>query len=234
MIRIIIIVIVLGCVVIYFGIQEYLVSAGTTVDPQTYDLYSLETNTPFKNNHAMINNFWALYPAAIYQYQTSEYDNSEPTDATKVDFTYYPVISEDHEFITTLWDQIDKYGDVEDIPDEEFPSINDFRVLVKTERFATVGDIPMDFTYEDNGLSGLFINKIKKLKSDEIKLLQESFPDMNFGNVLILEEGRKPQPVMIAYGIILGGVLLVISPLIVFVIYKQKQKAKQEPAHIAG
>jgi hypothetical protein len=227
MVRLFIAVIVVGCIVVFFGFQEYLVSAGTTDKPQQMELTTIESNPAIKNNHIKINDFWAVYTEAIYQYETSKYHTEEATDKTSIDFAYYPIISTNHPYFAKLNALEQKYGDVDSIPDKEWPTIENFSVLVKTTKFKKVGDIPAKFEYVTAGISGLVINKIKTLSSDEKKLFLDSFPSLSVDKVLILEEGRKPSPIFFAYAIMVFGVLVVIVPIAVLLMRKASEQKRQ-------
>ena len=76
-------------------------------------------------------------------------------------------------------------------PGVEMPVIDTFAVLVKTEKFDTVGDLPETFD-RASSIEGLIINEIDSLDDDEEKLIQQSFPSLDLDEVLILEEDRKP------------------------------------------
>ena len=66
-------------------------------------------------------------------------------------------------------------------------------------------------------ITGLIINDIEKLKTDEERLLHESYPGLSLQDVLILEEGREPKSTPHAMGIILLGVVLMVGGGAVFV-----------------
>ena len=90
------------------------------------------------------------------------------------------------------------------------PTIKEFKVLVKTNKFKTIGGIPDDFPLEPS-LQGLVINRIHSLGKDEKNLIQQSFPQLDLTKVLILEEGRKPTSSLLALGMVLGGIVVAAS-----------------------
>jgi hypothetical protein len=97
---------------------------------------------------------------------------------------------------------------VDGIPDAKIPDITTFAVLVKTNKYATLGSIPQEL--EDRpSIQGLVINQIHSLKEDEKKLIKSGFPSLDVDKVLILEDGRTPAPLGKSVGMMLGGVLLV-------------------------
>jgi len=93
------------------------------------------------------------------------------------------------------------------VEDIKIPQLGDFRVIVKTKRFDTIGAIPDSYVAEDS-VQGLFINKIDSLDDEESSLIQQSFPGVDISNVLILEADRRPAAMWKLFGMIGGGVAL--------------------------
>ena len=207
MFRLKVAVIIGGIFMLVYGFQEYRVSSGTTGEPNQVDLAQIESGQIPENNHLAIGRHSAIYPAVVYAYRQSKYDSSEPTGSTSVDYCYYPIISDSHPFVLGLADLQKKYGNLQAVPDSEFPEVGGFGVLVKTKRFKTIGAIPDDWK-DESGVTGLVINRISSLDGDEEKLLLENFPNMDLDKVLILQEGRKPSSILAALGLVLGGLVV--------------------------
>ncbi|HUT10336.1 MAG TPA: hypothetical protein VMY42_07565 [Thermoguttaceae bacterium] len=211
--RFLMVLIVGGGALVFFGGREYLVSSGASSDPVEVDLAKLEAGETPENNHVKIGEHVSLYPASVYEYQQSKYASGEPGPDTTVTHSYYPILSMEHPFIQKL---VETEG--EDVPD-----ITDFAVLVKTKRFKTIRAIP-DEMNTCASVQGLVINRIDSLDSEEKKLIKESFPLVKLDNVLILEEGRKPASLLLSLGMIFGGVALVVAGIGAFVV-KNRQTA---------
>ena len=96
------------------------------------------------------------------------------------------------------------------------PVVKDFAVLLKSEAYDTVKDIP-DGRECYKSVSGLVINRIESLGDDEKRLIRGKFPEIDFDKILIVERGRKPSSVALSIGIIAGGALLVLLPVAFFV-----------------
>lgn len=200
-----------GCVLGWMGIQEYRVSRGTSAEPQLVDLAKLESGSAPGNNHLKIEKHWAVYPAAIYSYSKSKYDKSEPKPATSVSFAYYPVISTDHPFVGELMlYALRQKAAKKKAPGGPVPTIKKFKILVKTKRFKTIGDIPQELKVEDS-LQGLVINKIKSLDKKEAELIKQSFPSMDLDEILIVEDGREPSSGLKTWSMIIGGGVLALA-----------------------
>jgi len=208
MFRVKIALVVIGGILCYFGYREFSVSRGATKDPLTVELMNLEKDSETGNSNLAVGEHWAIYPAVVYEYETSS-PGEQVSDTSKVNFAYYPIISDKHQFFKKMMVLVAQYGDVDSIPEKSFPSVDEFTVLVKTKRFGTVGSIPMDDWGEEKGVTGLVINRIKTLKGEERDLIQQSFPKVDLDKVLILEEGRTPTSSAGALGMIAGGALLI-------------------------
>ena len=105
------VVVILGGVLGYFGYQEWHVSRGTTPQPLALELTELEKDSDISNTHIRIGKHTAVYPACVYEYQVSAGDTGDPTKSTKVNHTYYPLISTNHPFLLTIDALLDKYKD---------------------------------------------------------------------------------------------------------------------------
>ncbi len=199
--------IVAGIVVAFIGYEEFKVSQGTTKEPMEIQLSSLEQGESVKNNHLKITEHWALFPFSVYEYKQDRGETGDPKPTAKVNHTYYPIISNDHPYLIRLDELAEEYDDLDEVPDEEWPTIGDLAVLVKSEQFATIADIPYDWEFKSE-LQGLVINRIKSLEKEESRLIQSSFPTVDLDKVLLLEVGRKPSSSLKSLGMVLGGGIL--------------------------
>jgi hypothetical protein len=196
-----------GGVLAWFGFQEMLLNSGSSSKAVVVDLAELESGRTPEDNHLKIGEHLAVYPGCVYSYSAnSKYESVTPT--TRIQYCYYPVISNSHPFLRAVDEVQQRHGGIENVPEEEFPTIDDFALLVKTRRFQTLGDIPDGFVNEPQ-LQGMVVNQVTSLDSDEKQLLLESFPNADLDKVVILEDGRAPSPLK-SYGMTFGGVLLIV------------------------
>lgn len=207
MLRIGLVLLVVGGVIVFFGIQEVQVSSGSTAEPQEVVLKDLEAGNVPDNPHLQIGEHVALYYGCVYEYKEKRGAVGGPGPSARVTTCYYPVISQDHPFLHELVQLAAQHGDLSQLAESDLPQVGQFTVLVKTSRFNTVGDIPEGMDRAEN-VKGLVINRIDSLGSEETKLLKESFPACDVDRVLILQEGRKPSSALAAFGMIGGGGLL--------------------------
>ena len=208
MFRLKIALIVLGGFLVWFGFKEFRVSSGTSSEPEVVDLAAFEKGEQPDNSCIQIQAHSAIYSASVYEYEASSYSSNDPGPSAKVNHTYYPIISPSHPF-NVRWDELaEKYGSFDDVPEtEELPDLDTFVVLVKTERFKTVGAIP-DNVVDESSVSGLLVNRISGLDNEEKDLVRQNFPTVDPDKLLILEEGRKPSSLFKSLGMLGGGLLL--------------------------
>lgn len=210
----------IGIALGYYGYEEFTVSQHASIAAAEVELATLEASTELENHHIKIGAHWAVYPGCIYEYQMEKYETGEPTASTKVTLTYYPIISNTHPYLTAIDTLTAQFGNLESIPDEQWPEFKQFTVLVKSERFNTLGSIPEDWL-EEGSLQGLVINRIESLDSEEAGLLRESFPHIDLDNVLIVEEGRSPSSQKKSVGMMAGGGVLILAG--IFLLIKRSE-----------
>lgn len=206
MIRLKIALVIIGCVMAYFGYQEFTLSRYSSTEPVTVDMAEIEKGNLPTSNHVLIQEHVALFPLHVFSYSKSKYSNAAPNDSTSVRYVYYPVISKDNAFIKNLDQLIAKHGSMQNIPPEvPIPQITTAHLLVKTHKFDTVGQIPKSI---DNvgSLQGLIINQIDSLDNDEANLVRQALPGVDVDKILILEEDRQPASFFKWFGLAGGGI----------------------------
>ncbi|MBN2685315.1 MAG: hypothetical protein JXR40_08545 [Pontiellaceae bacterium] len=211
--------IVAGGALAFTGFQEWLVSRGTTQEPQRVELVDLEKNSDITNNHLKIGAHQALYSECVFNYKKES--GKELSDDSKINHAYYPILSNENILWQQTDDVIEQYGDVDSVPDDEWPELDSFSVLVKTRKFRTYADILG--TIEDaESVQGLVINRISSLDDEEAELIKSAFPSLDLEKVLILEEGRKPSSNLKAGGMMGGGGILILAGLGWLIVSRKK------------
>jgi hypothetical protein len=195
--RVALLLLVISAVVFYLGYQEYSVSKGATEQPEDVDLAKLEAGEKPAQNHIRIGKHLRLYDELIYVYSSRDKNKSDPslTDC------FYPIISPAHPDLVKLL-----ANDGKDVKDDPAP-IKNFAVLVKTNQFHRLADVPRKDPVQDS-LQGMVVNDIKELSAQETKLIKESFPTMDTSKIIILEQGRTPTSHLQSFGM-MGGAALV-------------------------
>ena len=195
-----------SCCLCAFGTSESNVSEGTTAEPQDVDLSQLEAGQRVTNGHVKLGGHVACYFGGLYSYMADKDDKQPAGPDTSLSEYYYPIISEQHPSAQQL---IADYGSLEQVPlDVELPEIESFRVLVKTDRFDKLRDLPVEQAARLPSVQGLVVNRVDRLSAEELRLLHTNFPLADFENVLLVEEGRTPSPEWLSSGMIITGIVL--------------------------
>ncbi|MFP4140472.1 MAG: hypothetical protein ACLFVH_08135 [Phycisphaerae bacterium] len=220
---------VLGGVLIYFGYQEYAVGAGAGSQPKRVDLAGIEQGGKLDNTHVQFGDHMRLYYGLVYTFENATGTNPSSTDS--VTKAYYPIISSEHMFARRMRALLEKHGDIDNIPEEQLPQIEKFKVLLKSTEYDTAGEVDrLPPVRESQSVKGLVVNSINSLDSEEESLIRQSFPGVDLDRIIILEKDRKPMSVALSMGMIAGGVAMIAFPVIGLVVMHKRSKAKEEAA----
>lgn len=64
--------------------------------------------------------------------------------------------------------------------------------------------------YDRDSVSGLNVTDITSLGQEEISLLSDDYPNTDWDNVIIMQEARKPWPMLWVWGALVGGGILIL------------------------
>lgn len=204
-----------GGALVFFGIQEIRVAQGTTAEPVPVKLEDLESaKATVTNPHIVIGEHYADFWDCVYHYKQSKYDRSEPGPTTKIDYLYYPIVSPEHPYVAQVDAFMKKYADSPTAPpDSEFPKLDKVAVMVKSTGIATLGDIPGEVVATPE-IRGLVINKISSISKEEADLIKQGYPAFDPENVILLQAGRAPKPLIMSIAMIAGGVIVALIGLV--------------------
>jgi hypothetical protein len=208
-------------VVAYIGFQELTLFMNAPDKPVSVALKDFEGKGEAPANWLTLSVGMASYDNMVYSYMG---DDNDP-NATII-YSYYAVVSKDHPYTKERIAFGDKYEEGDDIPESAYPTLNNFTVLVKTDKWKTVRALPDDYGL-DLTIKGMIINDLDPIESDEEGLLKSSFPGLDLDKVLILEEGRDPGNLGTPLLMIIGGLLVFLFPLRGF-IFKGKKETETE------
>jgi hypothetical protein len=200
-----------GMIAFAIGMAEKSAAAGASMESVDVDLAKLEAGAMPPDNHLKIGPHYACYRDMVYQYSVTR--GSKPTERTPVSFAYYPIISSAHPWAKQTEPLIKKYGGLERVPKAELPPTSSFVVLVKTNQFNTIGDLPTQPVQYRDSLQGLVINHVDSLTNDEKKKIQEEIPNVDFNKILIVEADRKPMSRSSTWFLVGGGLCMAILSL---------------------
>ena len=201
MLRLKLAMIIVGVLAAAYGYGEYNLAKQSTPDPLQVDLATLEAGQVPDNRHLQVGEHWVIYDELFYTYETKK--GRDIDENTKVTESFYPVISTSHPFFEDLRGLAAEHGGLESIPDEVWPQLSGFKLMVRTKRYKNIGSIPEGGWEKAESVHGLVVDH--KFDSDEMSVIHSSFPGMNMAAVLVLEEGRKPASTTKSFGFMGGG-----------------------------
>jgi hypothetical protein len=196
MYRIVIAMIVLGGVLTYWGYQEMSLASKTDPTPQEITCQELSDSGPGDNAHVVMSDFLLCTMAYVYE-GVGDSDTAYKT-------VWVPAVPLGGAYHQMLLSMLDDEGNLQG----NMPLPRDLAVLVKTSK-VTSGEA-LDRLADRDTLSGLVINEIASLGSQEKKILIDSYPGVDFDKVWILEHGRKPAGAGKMYGLMGGGLALML------------------------
>ncbi len=199
---------VIGFMLAVFGYYNYMKVIDSVTVPQRIELSAIEQGSPLTSNYVEIADFWQFFPMTFYNYQKPEGATStEVEPGYVVNNAYYPIISDNHAFITRIRALVQEYGSAEAVPVDKFPTLDGFTVLVWTTTYKTIGAIPTELEKMDK-VQGLIssLETSPILSQADRQLIRSSFPLLDFSKTLVLQEGRRPaQPHLMVYLMFAGA-----------------------------
>ena len=195
-----------GGILAWVGYNEFRVSDGASADPQPVELAEIEAGLVPDNTHLEIAPHWRMYQGLVFRYEVEVWENQDDvTDDTKIQYSYYPVLSGSHPQMRQIANLKRLYNGLGEVPEDVLPTPDDFALLVKTTRYKTVASLPEATWAEGESVRGLIVNRIYELKDDELELIRQSFPGVSLDRLLVLEEGRTPATARKAFAMMGGG-----------------------------
>jgi len=206
-----IVLIIAGSVLAFMGWQEYGLLQQSSAEPQPIELSQLEAGQAPPSLHIQLGHHWKLWPEFIYSYRLKEGQEEGPD--TRVDYVYYPIISEGHPHSQAFDRLAERYEAGEELTQADWPVLKSFAMLVRTKQFERVRDLPTDGEWgEADQMVGMVVNDIRRLDAEEKSLLLQSYTSLDLGKVLIFEEGRQPESMAYCLGMMaLGGGLVLLG-----------------------
>jgi len=183
--------IVIGGVLIYIGAQEAHLAAHAKEQPQQISLADLAAKGPGDNAHIILTDYLLCEFAFVYEEKDGRWQK-----------VWIPAVPLDGEYHQKLKAMLDPDGKLKGEP----PMPDDIRVIVKLPNARNNDDIGK--VAEADTLQGVVVNSIESLGSKEKKILQDSYPRVDFGTCLIVEEGRRPASFAKRAGLLGGGIVL--------------------------
>ena len=224
MIRLGIIVLIVCIGLAVNGIRESMLGSVVNEQPKALTCWELEQAGYGDNAHITLSDFFLVDHGYVYEAPAGT-PNGANYGYSKV---WVPLVSLHSDWYNEYFNLIDEDGYLIDDP----PPLTDVRVILRTEKAYTEDDV---FRLgERETLTGIIVNEIDSIGDEERRLLEETYPYIEFRNCFILDHER-PMPntgnagLMIGGGVIgtLIGAGLVIAPLAGL---GGKRKKKEEQA----
>lgn len=216
-VRVLIFGLAIGGAFIKGGLDDLILRRGTSEKPVEVKLEQLEAGTLPDNAYWHIGPHVAMTNVGVYQFSRPRNSRAEPTDATKVGYYYYPILSTQHPYLAQAAARRKASILAGRGSNPALPPLDHFTVLVKTRRFETVGALPTRAS-DEAGIQGMAINRVTRLDDKERRELAALFPHLDVNRLLIFEEGRAPATASGSYAqiaigatVCLGGLLWVFS-----------------------
>jgi hypothetical protein len=206
---------IIGAVVGYYGYREYKLSAGASATPEPISIEELAKGVP-ANPYRKIGECAPVEYSVVYMEKNG-----------KIEYAYYPIISRTDPYwgkVTTLL--LKHGGDTSKIKPSDAPVLESFSVLIKTNRYATKSAL-MAAEFPDKDISGMVVNAIESLGSQEEKLLRQAYPKFDAKNTIIFQENRKPTSSSTAMLMLGGGAFLIVLAPALWFIGRQRAAAAE-------
>lgn len=203
MIRLKLAAIVIGVVLVVFGVREWQLKTVAKDTPQSISAEDLEAKGPGDNAHIVLTDFLMCPQGYVYEYKQRRGGGGDQT-WTKV---WVPVVPLGGPYHTQILSMLGPNGEVRG----ELPRPQNIKILVKSTKARNEADI--EAMANADTLDGLVINKIESLGGDEKQKLAESYPGIDFSKCWIIEADRKPWGVAQVLGMMGGGGALTLAGL---------------------
>ena len=192
MARILLVMIIGGGILAFFGFQEMRLASGAKQEPATVSCADLIANGPGDNAHVVLKDFF-ISPAFVYE--TGKSGANWRT-------VWVPVVPMDGAYHQQVLKMVKPDGTLSG----DLPVPKDIRVIVKSGKVRNESEL--DTLGSQDTLQGMIVNKISSLGSKEKKILIQNYPTADLDSIYILEHDRKPASAGKSYGMMGGGLVL--------------------------
>ncbi|MFH1550909.1 MAG: hypothetical protein ABIH04_10165 [Planctomycetota bacterium] len=170
--------------------------------PVDVTIEQLEKGEFPEGEYVRVTGGWAVY-GGVYEERVA--------GSGSITYFCHPLFSEDNEVFDRLDALAGQYGSVEAIPDSEMPELHTFKVLVKTERYAELDDIPdLEERIVVTGAVSDSVGFDSEMRSE----FRKTFPEVNPDDLIMVEENKLPGMPIRVLGII-GGVSMIVVGIVI-------------------
>ena len=187
--------VILAAGLVYAALSEYSLGRGTDGGPKKITCAELGDLGSRANPYIEMTDFLLCEQGYIYKEEHGKWK--------AVWIPAVPFQGEYHERVVGLLDQ--------GVPEEEIPPPDDLRVIVKLTSVKNEYDVSL--VGEQETVTGMVINRISSLGTEEKKLLREGYPGIDFDRCWIVHVGRTPMSGAVIFGMLVGAVVLLVIAL---------------------
>ena len=197
-----------GCVLLFLGVQEVRLASGAKAKARDITCAELGEKGPGDNAHVRMGEFLLCEFSFVYESKEGQSDRYERV--------WVPAVPLEGEYHRQLRQHVEEKGAA---AAADLPMPRDLRVVVKSGRVHN--DAELEALAMGDTLEGMVVNRISGLGGEERKILQDSYPGVDFSKVYILEHGRTPAGFGKTAGLLGGGAALVLVPVGLFVLRRR-------------
>ena len=206
---------VTGLVLLGVGIAEIRIATRTATEPEAIRVQELEGGKLPTQPYVRLDAHYAVFESTVYEHKRE-----------RIKDLIYPVVSEQHPW-SLAWQRLqEKYSSPDQIPTGEIPALEPIRVLMLSDRFDKVDDIP-DSGRDEPAAEGILFTW-DELDSGERDLVEMLVSGPAAEQVVVLDLDRKPRSLAFSIGMLISGV--VASFFAVGMFFKPKNKGSNGPA----
>ena len=202
--RLILVPIVVGAVLFFFGFQDWRLALKAKVRPQSISAAQLEANGPGDNAH--VNLTGVVLCEWSFVYEASKRGGKENWR-----WVWVPAVAQNSAYARNLLAMP---------PGMEPPPPDQVRIIIKSNKARSEEDVHE--LAMNRSIHGMVINEIESLGGEEKKLLSQSYPGIDFSRCWIVQVNRAPAGSGQVMGMMGGGGMLVLLGLSWFAWHAQK------------
>lgn len=193
--RILIAMVIGGVALLFVGVQELRLTGIARPQAQTITCDALGKSGPGDNAHVVMTDF-LLSPAGFV------YEGGQ--EASEYKTVWIPALPLEGEYQRQLAGLVDEAGQLPDT----LPPPRDIRIIIKSSHLRSDDDI----RNLPNTIQGVVVNKVSKISGQELSLLRDSYPGIDFSTVWILDHNRMPASTAKTAALVGGGAALILIP----------------------
>lgn len=210
----------LGAGISLWGMSDLRLSSNASKEPIEVNLAELERGGELPGNHIQIGEHLAIFETAVYDLSSGDDGSYTLGDEAALEEVYYPIISPRHRFARRL--NLGDKTSLAEIPKHQMKAFDNFRFVVKTYEYPTVGSIPSGVMRLPE-LRGMVVNAIGGMSYEQENQWRRRYPGIDFQSIVVLEPGREPGSALRAILAMVAGFLVMVLGIFMFLLEKEHE-----------